>query len=294
MTGPVFEMPAAPTGRTYSSAHLIRIVDPLGEAIAWFAPELGACCAGYAVRQVKGASSEHVWWREIISASSVTRSSLSSPIRKDDGTAQSSWRFVERDPASCTMEWKEGNGPQAEHWQMVASLADARLSLSLRIWNTGTTPIQGGARLKLTLSSPPDIILRAAGPTPNNDPAEHGSVQSTRDHPGDGIMIAVEAAPGTSAIQTDQLGGDITCTVTYHQPDQSTPIIRRSQCQRLSVLIGLQMSGEGAGSWSLSRGLNVYLPRSPFPLNRYPKRRDSEPASLRARKAEGETANGFE
>lgn len=248
MTGPVFEMPASPTGQTYSSAHLIRIVDPLGEAIAWFAPELGACCAGYAVRQVKGASSEHVWWREIISASSVTRSSLSDLIGKRDGTAESSWRFVERDPASCTMEWKDGNGPQAERWQMVASLADARLSLSLRIWNTGTTPIQNSARLKLTLSSPPDIILRAAGTTPNNDPAEHGSVQSTRDHPGDGIVIAVEADPGTSTVQTDQLGDEITCAITYYPSDDPTPIIRPNECQRLSVLIGLQMSGEGAGS----------------------------------------------
>lgn len=247
MTGPVFEMPAAPTGREYSSAHLIRIVDPLGEAIAWFAPEIGACCASYAVRQVRGASpAQSVWWREIITASAVTCSSLSGPSGKNDGNAESTWRFVERDPASCTMEWTVGEGPQAEHWQMVASLADARLSLSLRIWNAGTTPIQDSAQLRLTLSSPPDIILRTAGPTTNNDPGEHRGDKGKREHPDEGVMIAVEAAPGTSTVQTECLSDEITCTISYDLSEDSLPIIRPNECQRLSVLIGLQMPGEGA------------------------------------------------
>lgn len=246
MTGPVFEMPAAPTGREYSSAHLIRIVDPLGEAIAWFAPEIGACCASYAVRQVRGASpAQSVWWREIITASAVTRSSLSGPIGKNDGNAESTWRFVERDPASCTMEWKVGEGPQAEHWQMVASLADSRLSLSLRIWNAGTTPIQASAQLKLTLSSPLDITIRTTSPTTNNDPGEHREDKGKRQHPDDGVVIAVEAAPGTSTVQTDYLGDEITCAITYDLSEDPLPDLRSSECQRLSVLIGLQMSGEG-------------------------------------------------
>lgn len=237
-------MPAAPTGRGYSSAHLIRIVDPLGEAIAWFAPEIGACCASYAVRQVRGASSQCVWWREIITASAVTRSSPSSPIGKDDGNAESTWRFVERDPASCTMEWKDGEGPQAEHWQMVASLTDAQLSLSLRIWNAGTTPIRASARLRLTLSSPLNITIRSASPTRTNDPGEHRGDKSRRENPDDGVVIAVEAAPGTSTVQTDDLGDEITCAITYHLSDYPLPDLRSSECQHLSVLIGLQMSGE--------------------------------------------------
>ncbi len=246
MTGPVFEMPAAPTGRGYSSAHLIQIVDPLGEATAWFAPEIGACCASYAVRQGRGASpSQSVWWREIITASAVTRFSPFSPIGKDDdGDAESTWRFVERDPASCTMEWMDGEGPQAEHWQMVASLADAQLSLSLRIWNTGTTAIQASARLRLILSSSLDVTIRTVSPTMTNDPGQHRGDKSRRENPGDGVVIAVEAPPGTSTVQTDYLGDEITYAITYHLLDDPLPDLQSSECQRRSVLIGLQMSGE--------------------------------------------------
>lgn len=247
MTGPVFKMPVAPTGREYSSAHLIRIVDPLGSAIAWFAPEIGACCAGYAIRQVRGASpSQSVWWREIITGSAITHSSpLSSLGKNDDGNAESTWRFVERDPASCTMEWKIVKGSRTEHWQMVASLADAQLSLCLRMWNTGATRIQTGAHLRLALPSPPDITLGTVSPTGNNGPTDYRSDTSTQENQEERIAIAVEAFPGTSTTETDYLNDKITCTITYHQPDDPASIIGPSGCQCLSVLIGLPMSGVG-------------------------------------------------
>lgn len=247
MTGPVFEMPAAPMGRGYSSAHLIRIVDPRGDAVAWFAPAIGACCAGFAVRQVEGASpSQRVWWREIITASAVTRFSPSSPIGKDDGNPEPTWRFVERDPASCTLEWNDDEGSQAEHWRMVASLADAQLSLSLRMWTTGAAAFPVTARLKLALPSTPDVTIRTARPRRTNDPWEDRGNKNRREHHDDEVMIAVEAAPGTSTVQTEDLGGEITCAITYHPLDDPLPDLQTSRYQRLSVLIGLQASGGGA------------------------------------------------
>jgi hypothetical protein len=128
---------------------------------------------------------------------------------------------------------------------MAASLADTRLSLSLRIWNAGTTPIQASARLRLTLSSPLDITIRTASPTRTNDPGEHGGDKGKRENPDAGVMIAVEAAPGTSTVQTDYLGDEITCTITYDLSEDPLPTLRPSGCRHLSVLIGLQMSGEG-------------------------------------------------
>ncbi len=233
-------MPAAPTGRKYSSTHLIRIVDPLGEAIAWFAPDIGACCAGYAIRQVRGASSESVWWREIITASAITHPRrLSSHGKNDDRNVDSAWRFVDRDPTSCILDWKVGKGLQAEHWQMVASLADARLSLSLRIWNTDATPIQTGVRLRLALTAPPDIIARTVRPTSNDEPADYIQDMHSLENQDERIAITVEAAPGTSTTQTDYVGDEITCTIAYHPPDDPASLIRPSECQRLSVQIGL-------------------------------------------------------
>lgn len=234
MTGPVFDMPAAPTRRGYPSAHLIRIVDPLGEAIAWFAPEIGACCVSYALRQVRGAPPcQSVWWREIITASAVTRTFSFSPIGKDDDANEElTWQLVERDPSSCTMEWKDGEGPQAEHWQMVASLADTQLSLSLRMWNTGSATIQANARLRLTLSSPLDVTIRTARPTMTNELGEHRGDKSRRENAYDEVQIAVEAAPGASTVQTTYLGDEITYVVTYNPSDDSLLDLPPSGCHR--------------------------------------------------------------
>lgn len=246
MTGPVFEIPTAPTGREYSSTHLIRIVDPLGEAIAWFAPGIGACCAGYAIRQVGGSStSQNARWRDVITGSEIMRSFPPSTLGKnDDGNVASTWRFVERDPASCLMEWKVGKGSQTEHWLMVASLADAQLSLSLRIWNTGTTPIQTGVRLRLAFSSSFDIILRSGNPTANGDSADHRSNTNTQENQGNRITISVEATPHTSTVQTDYLKDESSCTITYHQPNSPVLIIRPGECQCFSVLIGPGVDSE--------------------------------------------------
>lgn len=241
MTSPVFKMPVAPTGRENSSAQLIRIVDPLGSAIAWFAPEFGACCVGYAVRQVGGIPPyRSIWWRELITGSAVPGSASPSSLGKnEEGNAESSWRFVERDPASCTMERKTVEGSRTEHWQMVASLANTQLSLCLRVWSTGTTRTQTDPRLRLVLSSPPDITLDTVSPTGSSDLAELRSDASAHENQVDRIAIAVEAFPGTSTTKTDYLSDKIICTITYHQPDDSTLFTGLNGCQCLSVLIGL-------------------------------------------------------
>jgi hypothetical protein len=59
---PAFDTPAAPPNWDRSRFDLIRIDDPRGNAIAWFAPELGATCVGYAIRSGTHPSNR---WRQV-------------------------------------------------------------------------------------------------------------------------------------------------------------------------------------------------------------------------------------
>lgn len=231
MTGAVFDMPAAPTEWDGSSLNLIRIIDPLGEAIAWFTPEHGACCAGYAVRQVNAPAHSETPWRDIVTGSTSVPTVT---IREnDDDTTHSRWRFVERDPASCTLDWTRDSGSRSEHWQLTAALTDARLSLDLLIHNAGTEPIQTGACMHLVVSSPSGIVARLAGDASGGCP-DDDTVQRNESRP---IMLAVDADPGPGTVQTEVAREKTRCTISDHRLKDPVPIIEPGAFRRLSVVI---------------------------------------------------------
>ena len=53
--GHAFDLPAAPPGWDEASRPPIRIVDPMGGAVAWLPPDVGAICVGFAVRDALAA-----------------------------------------------------------------------------------------------------------------------------------------------------------------------------------------------------------------------------------------------
>jgi hypothetical protein len=232
-----FNLPAAPTGSDFSSDHLVRIVDPLGDAVAWFAPEAGAACAGFSIRQVKGNSpDQRLVWREIVTGSAIAYvSPLTCPEETNHGRTSSIWRFVERDPSSCTMDRMIGEGSQTGYLRLVASLADARLSLSVRAVSNGRPSNVTRVRLWLACTSTPDITLRSGAiHMPQSRPNGVGHV--VRD---ERITVAVESAPGACTVETDHLGGQPSCTVTYFEPLEGRSIVSTSECHGFTVSIGL-------------------------------------------------------
>jgi len=230
--GAVFDMPAFPAGWDESSAQLIRIIDPLGEAIAWFAPELGACCAGYAVREVGSSSHSRALWRDIIIRSTANQAVTSG--ENDDDAPDSRWRFVDRDPASCTLDRTLVRGSRVAHWRMTAALTDARLSLFLLVHNAGIEPIQAGARLRVALSSPPRIAARLADDASRACPDATATEQNT----GRQIVLTVDADPGPGTVLTESAHEATTCTIADHRLKDSLPVILPGEFRRLSVLIG--------------------------------------------------------
>jgi hypothetical protein len=244
--GSRFNLPAAPTGSDFSSDHLVRIVDPLGDAVAWFAPEAGAACAGFSIRQVKGYfPDQRLMWREIVTGSAIAYvSPLTCPEEIDHGRTSSIWRFVERDPSSCTMDRIIGEGSQTGYLRLVASLGDARLSLSVREVSSGRPPNVTSVRLRLTCTSTPDITLRSGAiHMPQSRP--DGVGHEDRD---ERITVAVESPPSVCTVETDHLGGQPSCTVTYFEPLEGRSIVSNSERHGFTVSIGLQPASQGDGN----------------------------------------------
>lgn len=237
MTGPVLDMPASPSGWEESSAQLVRIIDPLGEAIAWFAPEFGGCCAGYAVRQAGDLARDRAAWRDIIVGS---RSMPSVVLREGQGgTNASRWRFVERDPALCTMDWTPHDA-QGECWQTTASITDGQLSLAIRVQNTGSLPIQTAIRLRLVLASIPGIAIRSVISVHDHDADTHRGGGLTFREQQDGTALIVESSPNTSTVLIEPVGNEVFCTIADYQVQDAPPVIQPDAYRYLSILIGPQ------------------------------------------------------
>lgn len=237
MIRPVFDMPASPQGWEGSSASLLRIVDPVGDAIAWFAPELGGCCAGYAVRLANDSTSpsQSVWRNIIVGLMSDPATVVT---EHNDATGPSRWRFVERDPASCTMEWMPDKGQQAERWEMTASLTNAHLSLLLRVQNAGAEPLQTSLRLRLVLSSPPQITVGGTWYRGESETVtdQQGSIPTPEET--GSVMVTVDSEFGPGAAWTEPINGSTRCTVMCHRPDEPEPIIPPGESRQILVLIG--------------------------------------------------------
>lgn len=239
MTGPAFEMPAFPAGWGGPTVDLIRIIDPLGEAIAWFAPDHGACCAGYAVRDGPMSSHSQTSWREIV-VGSPSNPTVATGEHGDDST-DACWRFVERDPASCTMDWTLDSGARTECRRLTAVLANARLSLDLLVYNVGSEPIQAGANLRIILSSPPGIVTRLAVDASRSCPDDHPRQRNKHSR----IELTVDAAPGPWMVETTMAGDTTTCLISDHRPKDPLPVIQPGMSRRLSVVLGPYIPATG-------------------------------------------------
>lgn len=139
-----FDTPTAPPGWAGQGATLIRIVDPTGRAIAWLAPDFGASCVGYAVRDE---DIEQGGWRQVLHASSPRELradplacgvTVLGPEPEGRGSAHlARWRFAERDPTAATCVINDNS----LRLELAARLEDAALHLELRATNVGTAPI---------------------------------------------------------------------------------------------------------------------------------------------------------
>jgi hypothetical protein len=240
LTRPVFDMPSSPSGWHASSESLLRIIDPLGSAIAWFAPELDACCAGYAVRIPQDATSRsQPEWRDIVVASNRERSAVTTG--NDEGGA-SRWHFVERDPASCTMEWAPDQNPHGERWRMVASLTDARLSLLLQVCNAGTELLRTRYRLRLLLSSPPRILLHGKG---NMDESRAAPTMRNMEAGLEGtgrIQLAEYSVFGHTSVWAEPIGGSTRCTIASHGSMEPLPVIPPGESRQILIAIGMDFT----------------------------------------------------
>ena len=159
----VIDAPPGPPGWEESRAHLIRIVDPLGRAVAWFVPEYGAMCAGFAVR---ASGQRGVKWTHMFHAieppspaPKPLKALLPLPasgcivryaLRADFPLPMQSWQYVARDPTAVVMETVIptngddchcGDGDSSLHLHLTARLDDAALMLDLEADNAGTRAI---------------------------------------------------------------------------------------------------------------------------------------------------------
>lgn len=148
MVGPVFQFPPAPEWCIDSSAQLIRIIDPTGDAIAWLDVMIGSC-AGYAVRDTSAAGTT---WRQVLVPVPPSRDA-DHPVVEPRGP-RASWRLVERDPASCTLLRHPTINDVERDVSLTASLDDGYLSLSYRLPTAsfGSPPV-----LTLACTTPPLI-----------------------------------------------------------------------------------------------------------------------------------------
>lgn len=232
MRGAVFEMPAFPAGWDGSSLDLIRIIDPLGDAIAWFAPDHGASCAGYAVRELGATAHALPLWRDIVIGS--PSNPTVTMTEDDDDSADVRWRLMERDPASCTMDWTLASGAHVEYRRLTAALTDGRLSLVLLVQNVGAEPIQARAHLRMAVTSPPRIVTRSADHV-SRSRADNDSTPRDLVHP---IVLTVDADPSPGTAETTIEGTTAICTASGHSRTAPLPVIQPGMSRRLSVLIG--------------------------------------------------------
>jgi hypothetical protein len=153
---PVFAFPPFPEGWRGGASRLIRIVDPAGDAIAWLDPSRGAC-VGFAVREATGDAPSRAF-RHLLA--------VIPPDTGDDGPETSSfdpgprWRFVDRDPASCTLGCQADVDGPTDAVLMTASLDDGILSLAYRLpASAPPSPL----RVTLVCTSNPTIRSLAPG-----------------------------------------------------------------------------------------------------------------------------------
>ena len=175
----VIDTPPAPPGWEDARADLVRIVDPLGRAVAWLAPAYGGRCVGLAVRP---SGERGTPWRQLFDSADpeslldgVTeagcgaRCALVVPGLDEPVELGRAWRLVERDPTSATLEsLVERDVPAeirelAEHLALrfTAALNQESLRVDLLVENHGPANVE--LRLNLTLAFVAEHLRDAAG-----------------------------------------------------------------------------------------------------------------------------------
>lgn len=223
-----FDTPPAPPGWAGQGAELLRIVDPLGRAIAWLAPGFGAACVGYAVRQ---GDDEHGPWRHLFRAAGP-RALREAPLdygcmilgptpAEPEAARLARWRFVERDPTAvvCAAQC------DAVHLTLGARLDDGALHLDLLATNAGISelPLQLGLRLCFA----------------DDFRVEIPPLDTPRLHSSDGAMqLALHAADATASQWqiTELAGGSI--AVEAHTTGTPGASIAPGAKLRLGVIVG--------------------------------------------------------
>ena len=98
----VYRTPPPPPA--WAGADIVRIVDPLGFAIAWVAPAVAGACIGFSVREDTASP-----WRSVFESGIPNDDAplgIEPLVRLDDGTvvparlAGMAWTMLERDPIS--------------------------------------------------------------------------------------------------------------------------------------------------------------------------------------------------
>jgi len=162
----VIDTPLGPPGWEDGRAHLVRIVDPWGRAVAWFAPDFGGICVGFAVRP---SGRREGGWVHVLHAAGpdgpqhssgasglgvcyAPRSVAPAPRIADPCDAPlptQPWQFIERDPTAVILETTVSTavGDHREHTddavrlRLTARLDDGTLGLTLDAWHHGAEPI---------------------------------------------------------------------------------------------------------------------------------------------------------
>lgn len=213
-------MPASPIGWEASSAQLVRIIDPLGGAIAWFAPSMGARCVGFEVRPHNMPDESRDEWRQVIVEAAI-RDRTDDRRNTDADRVQSEWRFVERDPASCTMDRQVQDESRHEHWQLKASLSDDQLTLTCTLCNSGSCSISPRIALALTLPSFPEIHSRTAEPTSNCERLNAHAAPGNRTSHANGITLEAHTSQEICVVDTEPMSNEarnILCLITVDDP----------------------------------------------------------------------------
>jgi hypothetical protein len=193
----------------------VRIVDPLGRAVAWLAPLHRGRLVGFAVRPSgeRGTPWTHLFHAAEPGASPTPRFETGCGVRcelldesgKDPVELGSSWRFMERDPTAATVTaWLDDNLP-VERRELVnglrlsfsAALRNEELALELLAENRsrGATRLRFGFELALA-----GVLLRDATGTLHTDlpgSPDHGDISGLRVdiRPRSTVRLGTDASP---------------------------------------------------------------------------------------------------